>query len=183
MFDTSLPYILVQIKSNKYNLHESYSKEFIFRFYSHNDKSCIKYVVSVKDYGQSFMTLDYYPKINLTPKPYSAESIQDLRYRMLTKQNSFGYIGGTILQIMYDLQKLTGINVWGFLAANLPEEKTNYNNKRFVIYKKILSRSYFQNHKVFGNKDNSAIFVIPNDQAGNKDLIISNYEKVFSETN
>ena len=183
MFNTTLPYSLIQTRSNKYNIYETYSKEFILRFYSHNNKSCIKYIVSVKEYGQSFMTLDYYPKIELTPKQLSGDSIQDLRYRMLTKQNSFGYIGGTILQIMSDLQDITGVNVWGFLAASLPQEKTNYNNKRFKIYKKILSRFYVRDHKVFGNKNNSAIFVIPNDQIRNKDLIISNYEQVFSETN
>lgn len=183
MFNESLAFKLVQIKSNKFNALESYSREFIFSFYRHNEKCCIKYIVSVKDYGNSFLTLDYYPKINLTPKQFSTDSIQDLRYRMLTKQNSFGYIGGTILEIMQYVYYQTGIHIWGFLAASLPDETTNYNNKRFNVYKEVLGRTFIQNHTVFGNKNKSAIFVIPNDKLVDKNSIIKNYEQVFSETN
>lgn len=183
MFNRPLPYLLIQTKLNKYTTSESYSKERIYRFYSHNRKSCIKYIVSIKEYGQSCMTLDFYPKINLTPKPFSANTIQDLRYRILTKQNSFGYIGATILKIMFDLQKLTKIYVWGFLAASLPNERTNYNNKRFHVYKEILSRFYINSHSIFDNKHNSSIFIIPNEHIEHKDLIIRNYEQIFTETN
>ena len=183
MFGEALNFKLVQVKRNKFNVLESYSHEYIFRFYRHNMKSCIKYIVSVKEYGGAFFTLDYYPKINLTPKKYSGESIQDLRYRMLTHQNSFGYIGGTILEIMQYLQENTGIKTWGFLAASLPDETTNYRNKRYRTYTTILGRTFIRYHAVFGNADKSAIFVIPNELVEIRDSIIKNYEQVFSETN
>ena len=79
---------------------ESYLQEFIFKFYHHNKRCCIKYIVSVKSYPHGLLTLDYYPKIDLTPKQNSTNNIQDMRYQILTKQNSFGVIGGTILDIM-----------------------------------------------------------------------------------
>lgn len=183
MFNTPLPYKLVQVKSNKYISTESYSNEMIFRFYRHNEKCCIKYIVSIKSYDNSFLTLDFYPKINLSPKRHYCDSIQDLRYRMLTGQNSFGYIGGTILDIMNYIQQQTNIRTWGFLAANLPNEFTNYNNKHFNVYKEVLRRTFIRHQTVFGNKDKSAIFVIPNNKLKNKDLITTNYEQIFSETN
>lgn len=183
MFNNPLPFKLVQVKSNKYRSTESHSDEMVFRFYRHNEKCCIKYIVSVKNYDHLLLTLDFYPKINLSLKGYSSNSTQGLRYRMLTRQNSFGYIGGTILNIMHYVQEQTNIYTWGFLAANLPNELTNYNNKRFNIYKEILRRTFIHQQTVFGNKDKSAIFVIPNNQLINKDLIATNYEKIFSETN
>jgi hypothetical protein len=78
---------------------------------------------------------------------------------------------------------ILGTRVWGFLAASLIGEKNNYNNKRYRVYTQVLSRTYFANYKVFGSKSNSAIFVIPNSLIPSKDLIISSYEKIFSETN
>lgn len=183
MFNNPLPFKLVQVKSNKYCSTESFSDEMIFRFYRHNEKCCIKYIVSVKSYDHSFLTLDFYPKINLRPKQYSSNSPQNLRYRMLTRQNSFGYIGGTILSIMHYVQQQTSIRTWGFLAANLPNELTTYNNKRFNVYKEVLRRTFISQQTVYGNKDKSAIFVIPINQLINKDLIAINYEKIFSETN
>ena len=162
---------------------ESHSRELIFRFYRHNEKCCIKYIISIKDYGDSILTLDYYPKINLIPKSSSLDSVQDLRYRMLTRQNSFGYIGATLLEVMRYVEDQIGIHVWGFLAASLPEEKTNYNNKRFNIYKQVLSRTFIHRHTIFGDKFKSAIFVIPKIMLWNKDLIIKNYDQIFSETN
>lgn len=101
---------------------------------------------------------------------------------MLTRQNSFGYIGGTLLKIMEFIQKRTGIHTWGFLAAN-PDETSNYNNKRFNVYKKVLGRIYIHAHTVLVDIVKSANFVIPNDLLQYKGLIISNYEQVFSETN
>jgi hypothetical protein len=76
-----------------------------------------------------------------------------------------------------------GTRVWGFLAASLIGEKNNYNNKRYGVYTQVLSRTYFANYKVFGSNSNTAIFVIPNSLISSKDLIISSYEKIFSETN
>jgi hypothetical protein len=182
MFNAPLPFKLVQIKLNKYSSVESYSDEMIFRFYRH-EKCCIKYIVSIKSYNHSLLTLDFYPKINLIPKQNLNNSSQNLRYRMLTRQNSFGYIGGTLLSIMHYVQQQTNIHTWGFLAANLPNELTNYNNKRFNVYKEVLRRTFIHHQTVYGNKDKSAIFVIPNNKLINKDLITINYEKIFSETN
>ncbi|WP_069657758.1 hypothetical protein [Arcticibacter eurypsychrophilus] len=183
MFDTSLEYKLVQIKRNRFIDKESYLKEYIYRFYRHNSKCCIKYIVSVKTYENGLMTLDYYPKLNLTPKFNSLYDIQDLRYRMLTRQNSFGVIGGTILDIMLEVNNQTGNNVWGFLAANLPDETLNSNNKRYQVYKEVLRRTFIHHFEVFGNKENSAIFMIPKAKALDVVKIIEQYEQIFSEIN
>jgi hypothetical protein len=111
------------------------------------------------------------------------DSIFDLRYRMLTRQNSFGFIGATILEIITDIQRRTGIYTWGFLAASLPHETSNYSNKRFNVYLEILRRSFFRKQRIFVIKDFSAIFVIPHTKIRNVDLIFNDYEQIFSETN
>lgn len=183
MFDQSLNYKLVQIRKNRYNIKESFTRELIYKFHPHNDRCCIKYIVSIKEYKNELLTLDYYPKINLTPKANSLDDIQDLRYRMLTKQNSFGVIGGTILDIMHETEIISGINVWGFLAASLITETINENNKRYNVYKEVLSRTFRIRHRVFGNRDNSAIFVIPTNKTDEHARIIEDYEYIFSETN
>ncbi|WP_293742048.1 hypothetical protein [uncultured Pedobacter sp.] len=183
MFEQSLPFFHVQTRKNKYRNDESFQKEFIFRFYRRNHKGLIKYIVSAKQYDDRFLTLDYYPKINLTPKPSSGGTVQDLRYRMLTRQNAFGYIGGTIMEIMLAIQEQTQIYTWGFLAANLPNETTNVNNKRYVVYTEVLRRSFKNKQRVLGNKDKSAIFVLPIELLEDKESIIKEYERLFSETN
>lgn len=183
MFDQSLRYRLVQIRKNKYMNHETFSREHIYKFFRHNHRCCIKYIVSVKEYQSELLTLDYYPKVNLTPKNNSVDNIQDLRYRMLTRQNAFGIIGGTILDIMQEVQFTTGLHTWGFLSANLPTEVTNVNNKRYKVYKEVLSRTFRTKHGVFGNRDNSAIFVIPIDKVPERERIIKDHEYIFSETN
>ena len=183
MFNEPLPFSLVQIKLNKFDKTESYTRVFIFKFYRHNHRCCMKYIVLIKEYNSEYLTLDFYPKINLTTKRFSSDSLQDLRYRMLTRQNSIGYIGATLLKIMRKVQTYTGINIWGFLAASLPDETTNYNNKRFQLYNQILARTYNINYTVFGIKDKCVIIVIPNNQLAFKSSIGKNYEKIFSETN
>jgi hypothetical protein len=183
MFDSNLDFKLVQVRKNKYRLSETYQQEFIFRFYRHNAKACIKYIVSIKSYEGGLLTLDYYPKINLTPKNNSLDSIQDLRYRMLTKQNSFGIIGGTIMEIMLYVKIHFDIDTWGFLAANLIYEKSNENNKRYQVYKEVLRRSFQNDYAVFGNRKNSAIFVIPTNREKEKKGIVKRYESIFAETN
>jgi len=183
MFDSNLGFQLVQIRRNKYHIRESFIKELIYKFHSHNSRCCIKYVVSVKEYDDGLLTMDYYPKIKLTPKINSRDSIQDLRYRMLTKQNSFGPLGGTILDIMVDVRKRLNIHTWGFVAANLIYETTNENNKRYVTYKEILRRSFKDRYTVFGNKKNSAIFVLPTEREKERIKIVEQYEKIFAETN
>jgi len=174
---------LVQIKKNRYRYNESHLREFIFKFYRHNNKCCIKYVVSVKEYEHHLLTLDYYPKINLTPKMQSRDDIQDLRYRLLTKQNSFGYIGGTIMDIMILVQEISGSDTWGFLAANLVYENYNDNNKRYQVYTKVLSRSFLKDYTVFGNRKNSVKFVLPRSRENERTFIIKRYEGIFAETN
>jgi hypothetical protein len=183
MFDQSLSYKLVQIRKNRHPLRESFLHEYIYKFYRHNSRSCIKYIVSVKTYSEELMTLDYYPKIDLTPKQNSTDNIQDLRYRLMTRQNSFGYIGGTILDIMVDMELRTSTKTWGFLAANLVTETTNENNKRYQIYKEILRRTFVNHFQVLGNKENSAIFVIPDSRIADVELIIEYYGQIFAETN
>ena len=180
MFNTVLPYRLVQVKRNRFPLVESYLKEFIYTFYSQNRKACIKYVVSVKTYEGGLMTLDFYPKAGVAK---TNALNQDIRYRLLTKQNAFGAIGGTILNIMDDMTARTGNTVWGFLAANLPDEMTNINNKRAKVYLEILRRTFTRKAQVFANKTNSTIFVVPSEIAGNIDNIMIQYEQIFTETN
>lgn len=183
MFDSSLPYHLVQIRKNKFVTSETYIREYIFKFHLHNTKGCIKYIASIKEYPEGLLTMDYYPKISLTPKVYSLDSIQDLRYRMLTKQNSFGRIGGTLMDIMVMFQNRYNLRIWGFLAANLIQEDSNDNNKRYKTYSEILRRSFQDDYKVFGNQKNSVIFVIPKTLSKSTEGIIKRYEEVFAETN
>ncbi len=183
MFNDSVPYKLVQVRKNRYPEHETFEHEFIYRFYRHNERSCIKYVVSSKTYVGGLLTLDYYPKINLTPKVNSVDNIQDLRYRALTRQNSFGVIGGTLLDIMSEITVITGYQNWGFLAANLPNEIRNSNNKRYKVYRKILTRTFYERHNVYGSKKNSAIFVIKGMDDEDAKKIIKRYEEIFAETN
>ncbi len=183
MFDSNLSYELVQIRRNKFYIQESFHREFIFKFFRHNEKSFIKYIVSIKHYDNDLVTLDYYPKMNFTPKRNSLDNIQDLRYRMLTKQNSFGIIGGTIMEIMLDIKRYYGLNTWGFLAANLMHEKSNENNKRYQVYKEVLRRSFQNDYVVFGNRKNSAIFVLPSDRVKEQKVIVKRYESIFAETN
>ncbi len=183
MFDQPLKYTLVHVNKNKYKAQESFDREFIYKFYRHNYKCCIKYIVSIKEYDNKYLTLDFYPKIRLTPKQASGNSVQDLRYRMLTKQNSFGFIGATILEIISEVQVVTNIYTWGFLAASLIKENSNYSNKRFNVYVAILRRTINKSNFIFGSKNNSAIFVIPSKQLNNKELITKRYEQIFSETN
>lgn len=183
MFDSSLDFKLVQVRKNKYAVLETYEREFIFRFYRHTTKCCIKYIASIKLYEKGLLTLDYYPKINLTPKRNSLDNIQDLRYRMLTKQNAFGSIGGTIMEIMLYIGTHFGMDIWGFLAANLIYEKSNENNRRYQVYKEILRRSFQNNYIVLGNRKNSAIFVIPTRKEKETREIVKRYESIFTETN
>lgn len=177
MFDQTLDYKFVQKRSNKYFIRESFITELTYKFYRHNTRSCIKYIVSVKTYSDGLLTLDYYPKINLTAKQNSKDDIQDLRYRLLTKQNSFGIIGGTILDIMLDVQVRTNFNIWGLLAANLITEYSNANNRRYQVYKEILSRTFVYEYDIFGNKENSAIFVIPKFKRKKKKKLLNNMKK------
>jgi hypothetical protein len=102
---------------------------------------------------------------------------------MLTKQNAWGHIGATILDIMLDVSQRTEDSSWGFLAANLPDEKINSNNKRFRIYTEVLRRTFTQKFDVYVNKRNSAIFVIPKGKAAERQDIIERYEHIFSEIN
>ncbi|WP_134088883.1 hypothetical protein [Olivibacter sp. XZL3] len=140
-------------------------------------------MVSIKEYEYSLLTLDYYPKINLTPKRHSRDDIQDLRYRLLTRQNSFGYIGGTIMDIMIRAQKITGSHTWGLLAANLVYETQNDNNRRYQVYTKVLSRSFLKDYTIFGNRKNSVIFVLPRNRENERTFIVKQYENIFAETN
>jgi len=180
MFDTVLPYRLVQVKRNRFPLVESYLKEFIYTFYRQNRKACIKYVVSVKTYEGGLMTLDFYPKAGVAK---TNALNQDIRYRLLTKQNAFGAIGGTILDIMTDVTSRTGNETWGFLAATLQQEMSDVNNKRSRVYLEILRRTFTDTLQVFVNKENSTIFVIPNENIGIANKIIKRYEHIFTETN
>ncbi len=183
MFDSSIPYKLVQIRPNKFVTNETYLREYIFKFFLHNHRGCIKYIVSVKEYPEGLLTMDYYPKISLTPRVYVLETVQDLRYRCLTKQNSFGKIGGTLMDIMVMFQNKYNLRIWGFLAANLIHETSNDNNKRYKTYSEILRRSFQNDYNVFGNQKNSVIFVIPNIFNKSTKDIVKRYEDIFAETN
>lgn len=183
MFDSSLSFKLVQIRRNKHYFSESFNTEFVFKFHCHNVRGCIKYVVTIKSYEDGLLTLDYYPKINLTPKSSSLDNIQDLRYRMLTRQNSFGVIGGTIMEIMLYIKRYYQLDTWGFLAANLVYENSNENNRRYQVYKEVLRRSFQDVYSVFGNRKNSAIFVIPIARRKKQRAIVKRYESIFAETN
>lgn len=81
---------------------------------------------------------------------------------------------------MLEVNVKTGNNIWGFLAANLPNETANANNRRYQVYTEVLSRTFVYDFVVFGNKENSAICVIPTDKAADIVNIIEQYEQIFS---
>lgn len=56
MFDESLPYKQIQVRLNKLEI-ESFSEEYIFKFYRHNQKCCTKYLVSIKKYEGAFFII------------------------------------------------------------------------------------------------------------------------------
>jgi hypothetical protein len=70
------------------------------------------------------------------------------------------------MEIMLYVKIHFEIDTWGFLAAILIYEKSNENNKRYQVYKEVLRRSFQNDYAVFGNRKNSAIFVIPTNRVG-----------------
>ena len=84
---------------------------------------------------------------------------------------------------MDDMMLRNGTRIWGFLAATLPDELTNADNKRSKVYIEILRRTFTQTSQVFVDKVNSTIFVIPSEKAGSIDKITKQYEQIFTETN
>ncbi len=87
------------------------------------------------------------------------------------------------MEIMLYVKIHFEIDTWGFLAANLIYEKSNENNKRYQVYKEVLRRSFQNDYAVFGNRKNSAIFVIPTNREKEKKGIVKRYESIFAETN
>lgn len=88
MFDKSLEYRLVQIRGNRFSGRESFIQEYIYRFYSHNVKGRLKYIATIKSYRNGLLTLDFYPKVNLTPKSEALNDVRDLFNVYVNKQNS-----------------------------------------------------------------------------------------------
>lgn len=130
-------------------------------------------MVKIKSYPGHLLTLDFYRKI----KSHN-------RYKLLSSDFKFGYVGATVLDIMKDVQTKSGANTFGMIAASLLEEGANSANKRYIVYTNILRRKVdATKYKVFGAERNSIIFVVPIERVKDRDSIFSSYEKIFSETN
>lgn len=182
MFDHAFPFRLAQIKKNKYFLVESYLREYIYVFHSKNNISCIKYIVSIKEYPGEYLKVDFYPKLAITGRiNEKAVDVREIRFRMLTNQNLFSKIAATVMDIMVDVQKLSNCFTWGMIASSLAGE-TDSNNKRFRRYVRILKRNFFLTQKVYEDVPNSSIFVIPLVRTNNLKEIVEDYGEIFAET-
>lgn len=171
MFDSPVPFRLVQIQKNKHS-NESFVKQFIYTFIIKDKYRSIKYVVCVKEYAGNLLTIDFYPKINATDK-----------YKVLTHQFRYGSIGATIFKIMADIQERIGLSCFGILSASMINESDNLGNKRYSAYIKILQRKMnADNFLVAGVRKNSYIFITPINYSVNNNVIYLQYDEIFKET-
>lgn len=105
---------------------------------------------------------------------------KSLEYKLVQiRKNRFPKVESFIQEYIYRFENAS----WGFLAANLPNETVNTNNKRFRMYTEVLRRTFIRQFDVYVNKQNSVIFVIHKAKATEKQNIIEQYEQIFSEIN
>lgn len=151
---------------------ETYFKEHIYVFLLRSVHNRSKYVVTIKEYPNGLLTIDFYRKVS-TPK----------KYRVLSNEFKFGHLGATILDIMRDIQERTKVNTFGILASNLLSEDKNENNKRFRVYVEVLRRKVDSDkYQVLGSDTFSTIFVIPLERKEEVKEIVISYGNIFKET-
>lgn len=96
MFESSsiVHYRFVQRNRNKTS-EESFLNEYIYCFLVKNKYGCSKYVVKIKDYDNSLLTIDFYKKIK-----------SNNRYRLLSNDFKFGHVGATNNKVEILLKKV-----------------------------------------------------------------------------
>lgn len=175
MFNTVLPYRLVQRNRNHTAGRESRLFADIYKFFMHTPSSRRKYLVEVHAYADHLYTVDFYAKVNDVN-----------RYRLRTNQHAAGKLGGTVLAIMAEILRQDPQTCFGFIAAAMLNEYSDENTKRFRMYRQMLEQKVNpQRYKVITIPEQSRIFVMPMHKAQNplvRQDIISRYEGIFHET-
>ena len=175
MFNTILPYRLVQRNRNHTDGRESWLFADIYKFFVHTPSSRRKYLVEVHAYADHLYTVDFYAKVNNVH-----------RYRLRTNQQAAGKLGGTVLAIMAGILRQDPQACFGFIAAALLAETSDENTKRFRLYTRMLELKINPLHYTITTKPSgSSIFVLPNPVAANQRLkqgIIARYESIFRES-
>lgn len=180
MFDSITNFTYVHCQQKKLD-HVLAIEKHIYKFFIQDQNGKMKYIVHITLFKNDLLRIDFYPKI-----------ASDQRYRLLTNQFKFGIIGGTVLDIMLDIQKRIDCDTFGLLGAETISEeldfkrghrKLNEPTRRFKVYKEILSRKLDpKKYTVFANSENSIIFVIPNSRISQKETIILEYGKIFEQS-
>lgn len=175
MFNTILPYRLVQRNRNHTNERESWLTETIYKFFMHSPSSRRKYLVEVREYPNHLYTVDFYAKIKSV-----------YRYRLRTNQHAAGKLGGTVLAIIAEVLRHDPQARFGFIAAAMLYETADESTKRFRLYTRMLELKINpQRFTVITKPENSTIFVLPNAVAASplhKQQTIARYEDFFRET-
>ena len=128
MFDTILPYRLVQRNRNRAGLG-SWQLEWIYKFFIHSPSSRRKYLVEVRQYPGHLYTVDFYAKVRNVH-----------RYRLRTHQYSAGKLGATVLDIIAQVIRRDPQACFGFIAAAMLDETTDANTRRFRLYRYMLEQ-------------------------------------------
>ncbi len=175
MFNTVLPYRLVQRNRNYSAGRESWQFLDIYKFFMHSPTSRRKYLVEVHAYADHLYTVDFYAKVHDVN-----------RYRLRTNQHAAGKLGGTVLAIMAEVLRQDPAACFGFIAAAMLHETNDANTKRFRLYKRMLELKLNPlRHRIVTKPEVSSIFVIPAAlvaQPALVDAIIARYEDIFAET-
>ena len=175
MFNTILPYRLVQRNRNHTNGRESWLRADIYKFFMHSPSSRRKYVVEIHAYDNHLYTADFYAKVSNVN-----------RYRLRTNQQAAGKLGGTVLAILAEVLRHDPQACFGFIAAAMIDETSDASTKRFRLYTKMLELKISpQRFTVITKPENSTIFVLPNAVAASplhKQQTIARYEELFRET-
>ncbi len=114
MFNTVLPYRLVQRNRNRTQGRESWLYEDIYRFFMHSPSSRRKYLVEVHAYADHLYTVDFYAKVH-----------DPNRYRLRTNQFAAGKLGGTVLAIIAGIIRADPQARFGFIAAAMLHETSD----------------------------------------------------------
>lgn len=174
MFNTVLPYRLVQRNRNYAPARASWRFEWIYKFFMHSPSSRRKYLVEVREYPGHLYTVDFYAKVHDVN-----------RYRLRTHQQAAGKLGGTVLAIMAEVLRHDPQACFGFIAAAMLDEMSDVSTKRFRMYKQMLEQKINpQRYNVITIPEQSRIFVVPMYKAQNllvRQETISRYEGIFRE--
>ncbi|MDJ0366288.1 hypothetical protein QMK33_14100 [Hymenobacter sp. H14-R3] len=174
MFNTVLPYRLVQRNRNSTMGRESWVFVDIYKFFMHTPSSRRKYLVEIHAYTNHLYTADFYAKV---------QNVN--RYRLRTNQQAAGKLGGTVLAILAEVLRHDPQACFGFIAAAMMNETSDESTKRFRLYKRMLELKINPlRFTVTTRPKNSTIFILPNGVAANqllKKQIIARYENIFRE--